>query len=353
MGKGGDKSSALGRSRGVKRENFHYSNSEEPHVIRRKQILEKHPEIETLYGYDIRPALIAPLIIGSQIALSYYTQLLSFPLAFLVCWLYGGAASHSLSLLTHELSHNLVLPTPKMNELFGILCNVGMGFPSSTMFKRYHMEHHQFQGDHDRDVDLPTQWEGRFFTNTFLKCIWLLCQPLFYALRPGIVRPKSYRPIDIFNVISIALSDMVVFHFFGWKAVAYLMGSTLLGMGFHPCAGHFIAEHYIFTEGQETYSYYGSLNLLCWNVGYHNEHHDFPRVPGFRLPMVTNMAPEFYSNLKTHKSWTMVLYNFLTDPSIGPYSRIIRVKTTPGLKKNLESSDRIDDEVYNGAKKGK
>ena len=92
----------------VKRETFHERDVEEPHVIRRRQILEKHPEIESLYGYDIRPALITPFIIVSQIALSYYTQFLPFPLAFLVCWLYGGAASHSLSLLTHEVSHNLV-----------------------------------------------------------------------------------------------------------------------------------------------------------------------------------------------------------------------------------------------------
>ncbi len=309
-----------------RRTTFYRSNEEEPHISRRKQILEKHPEIEKLFGNEPRVAPIVVLMVISQLTIAYFQSSWSWGVFFLVAYVYGGTIAHSLSLMTHEVSHNLVFEGNRANEIFGIFCNVGMGIPSSTMFKRYHMEHHLFQGDDDRDVDIPTYWEGNFFTNTALKLLWLLLQPLFYSLRPLIVRPKAPTTLDMINNISIVISDIIVFYFCGWRGVLYLVISTLLGMGIHPVAGHFVSEHYVFTEGYETYSYYGILNLVCWNVGYHNEHHDFPRVPGWRLPQVKAIAPEFYDNLPSYNSWVYVLFKYVTDPHIGPFNRVRRSK---------------------------
>lgn len=197
-------------------------------------------------------------------------------------------------------------------------------FFNKRMFQRYHLDHHQKQGSIKNDVDIPSYFEGRIFKTAFMKLLWLFFQPVFYVTRPLLVLPKPPGIYDIINWATVAIADYYIIQYFGAKVVCYFFFSAYFGSGLHPVAGHFIAEHYVFTEGQETYSYYGPLNMVTFNVGYHNEHHDFPRIPGSRLPQVRKIAPEFYDNLTHYDSWVKVLWNYVMDPSIGPYSRIIR-----------------------------
>ena len=75
---------------------------------------------------------------------------------------------------------------------------------------------------------------------------------------------------------------------------------------------------------QETYSYYGPLNFFALNVGYHNEHHDFPAIPWSNLPQVRAIAPEYYNTLHYHTSWFALWIQFLTDPKLSLYSRAER-----------------------------
>ena len=94
-----------------------------------------------------------------------------------------------------------------------------------------------------------------------------------------------------------------------------------MSLGIHPLSGHFISEHYLFKDGHHaTYSYYGPLNFILFNVGYHVEHHDFPYIPCTRIAKVRELAPEYY-DIPHHTSWLRVLWDFIFDPEMGPQSR--------------------------------
>lgn len=247
-----------------------------------------------------------------------------------MAYFFGSFLNHNLFLAIHELSHNLAFSNPIHNRWLGIFANLPIGVPMSITFQKYHLEHHRYQGVDGIDSDIPTLMETRLVTNVITKCLWVLLQLFFYAFRPLLINPKRPGKWEFMNfVIQIGL-DVYMIYFWGWKSFGYLILSTFVGGGMHPIAGHFISEHYVFNrkEGQETYSYYGPLNIMSWHVGYHNEHHDFPRIPGSRLHKLRKIAPEYYENLQSYKSWSQVIYSYIADKSMGPFSRMKRKLST-------------------------
>ncbi|KAK6633698.1 hypothetical protein RUM44_004305 [Polyplax serrata] len=310
----------------VTRTDFEWVYTEEPHASRRKEILAKYPQIKKLFGYDPKFKWVVLTMISIQVVLMHLMRDQSWPIILLTAYCLGGVINHSLMLAIHEISHNLAFghARPMANRIFGMFTNLVIGIPISVTFKIYHLEHHRYQGDEKLDTDIPTYLEAKLFCTTFGKFVWLFLQPLFYALRPVFVYPKSPTNLELINVAIQVVFDAFVYFYFGGRVLAYLIVGSLLAMGLHPVAGHFISEHYMFKKGYETYSYYGPLNWITFNVGYHNEHHDFPAVPGSRLPQVKKIAAEYYDNLPQHNSWTGVLYDFVMDPDIGPYARMKR-----------------------------
>jgi sphingolipid delta-4 desaturase len=267
-----------------------------------------------------------------------------------------------MTLAMHELSHNLGAGGVFANRLLAIFANLPMGIPAAASFKRYHMgertcfsnhhslfyysctlntvidpsssppsslvfitEHHKFQGEHVIDADIPTEIEGWFFNSTIRKVLWVFLQPLFYSLRPLAVNPKQPTKWEFINITCTVLFDLAILYIWGIRGLLYLVLGTLFGMGLHPVAGHFIAEHYVMNTGQETYSYYGPLNWLTFNVGYHNEHHDFANISGKHLPDVRKVASEYYDTMPHYHSWVKVIWDYIMDDDISPYSRIKRV----------------------------
>lgn len=264
------------------------------------------------------------LVVSIQLATATLLQEASYLRILAVAYFFGAFLNHNLFLAIHELSHNLAFSTPSYNRWLGIFANLPIGVPMSVTFQKYHLEHHRYQGVDGVDMDIPSKAEAFMVRNAFTKSIWVVFQLFFYALRPVFLKPKPPCLWEFINLtIQLALDASMVY-FFGWRSLGYLIASTFVGGGLHPMAGHFISEHYVFNPNQETYSYYGPLNLLTWHVGYHNEHHDFPRIPGTRLHKVKEIAPEYYEGLESYKSWTQVIYRYIMDPTVGPYSRMKR-----------------------------
>jgi len=210
------------------------------------------------------------------------------------------------------------------NRYFSYFANLPLVFAYAVSFKKYHMEHHQYQGVTGVDMDIPTPAEGRFFTTPLRKFFWVFFQVLFYAFRPILMNPYNPGKKELMNWIVCLSFDFALAYYCKPIAVVYLLLSMLLGLGPHPMAGHFIAEHYVFVEGYETYSYYGPLNFLGFWVGFHNEHHDFPRIPGSRLHKVREAAPEYYEALPQYTSWTKVIWDYVFKPQVSPFSRVKR-----------------------------
>jgi len=279
-----------------------------------------------------KTAIVVMFIFITQMTIAYYIRDSSFWIILPVAYIYGGTVNHTLQLAVHDLSHNLGFESIWLNRVFSIIANLSTGFPSACTFTRYHMDHHQFQGVHGIDTDVPTMWEVRMFTNALLKTLWIFLQPAFYGIRPLLVKPQAPNRWEIANEVVIITFDLLIAYYLGIRALAYLVIGTILGLGLHPCAGHFVAEHYEFTKGSETYSYYGICNYFNLNVGYHYEHHDFPKVPWSNLPRVREMAPEYYNNLPYYTSYIkQVFWRYITDDTVGPHSRIKR-KTTKALE---------------------
>eukprot|EP00932_Pfiesteria_piscicida_P020828 SRR837773.763.p1 GENE.SRR837773.763~~SRR837773.763.p1 ORF type:complete len:164 (-),score=49.52 SRR837773.763:183-674(-) len=156
----------------------------------------------------------------------------------------------------------------------------------------------------------------------------MFCQIFAYALRPCLTKPEMV-PFGGWLAanwaVQLAFDGAMVF-WLGPKVMLYFLLSTFFAGSIHPTAGHFLAEHYVVDGEAETYSYYGPLNRLTYNVGYHNEHHDFPNIAWSSLPRVRELAPEYYDSLPQCKSWPGIILQYIFDPRLSPYSRVKRSK---------------------------
>ena len=305
---------------------FRYSSEQEPHRGRTKAILKEHPDVRQLIGKNPYSIFIICGVLAVQFGTAYLLRSQPWWLALLIAYVVGAYLSHAQFVMIHDCAHNLLFKRRASNYAAAILANTMHTIPSAITFSRYHLRHHAFQGVYELDGDIPSRWEARMAGRTPIgKALWLLMLPVLETMRTA--RLREVKPINgwvVGNFAAVMGVNAAVLLLFGPISLLYLFAAAYFSVSLHPLGARWIQEHYLFAPPQETYSYYGPLNVIAFNVGYHNEHHDFPSVPWNRLRELKRSAPRWYSSLVAHSSWPKLLVRFLFDPQIRVFSRMVR-----------------------------
>jgi sphingolipid delta-4 desaturase len=308
----------------------------EPHATRGRQILLAHPELRALAGHHPASAVWTVALVLAQCGLALVVGNRSWIVWLPCAYVIGATIDHGLWALIHDSAHNLMFRSRTANRLIAIVANVPLVVPGAIPFCKYHLLHHRHMGDLELDAGVPGPTESRVIGRSGVaKAIWVAGT----ILVQGVIRPRRLtrvKLLDGWTVINIVSQIACMALMAGWAGAApfkYLITSTVFAIGLHPLGARWIQEHFALVPGQETYSYYGALNRVSFNVGYHNEHHDLVTIPWSRLPEIRRIAPEFYEGLHAYTSWTALLIQFVRDRDITLFNYIVRPpQADPGMK---------------------
>jgi sphingolipid delta-4 desaturase len=307
--------------------NYIHVTYPEPHAARGRQMLAAHPELRSLIGPDRSSVVWIVVLVAAQMALAVVVGDRPWYVWLACAYVVGATIDHALWALIHETAHNLTMRWRTGNRLAAIAANLPLVFPGAIAFCKYHLLHHRHMGDMDFDAGVAGPDESRVVGRSgVMKALWI--GGMFVV--QGVIRPHRMTKIRMLdgwtfiNFVVEIVAMIALVRLTGWGPFTYLLASSILAIGLHPLGARWVQEHFALAPDQETYSYYGPLNKVSFNVGYHNEHHDVVGIPWSRLPLVKKIAPEFYDGLLSYQSWSGLLVRFLRDRDITLFTYIIR-----------------------------
>lgn len=313
----------------------------DPHNQRRKDILEEHSqEVRALMGTHPMSFFWILGIVAAQFAIAYALRNYGWGVQLLFAFGIGAFFNHALYVFIHEAAHNLIFSKPLPNRIAALICDFPLLTPGSMAFRKYHLIHHTRFGQYEYDADICSVAEAKLVGNGAIrKTIWCFFLGISQGLRPArIQNPKLW---DVWQVINLAVQIAVIATIIttmGVMPLVYLMASSIFGLGLHPLGARWIAEHFLLKSDQETYSYYGPLNKVVFNVGYHVEHHDFMTIPWVNLPKLCLLAKPHYDSLISYPSYSAVMWEFITNTEHTLFARTLRLAKDPRTTEQLDAT---------------
>ncbi|MEM1274091.1 MAG: fatty acid desaturase [Pseudomonadota bacterium] len=229
---------------------------------------------------------------------------LGLPLWWALIWPQGVALAF-LFTAQHEATHRTPFARPWLNDAMGHAAGLVL-FQPFLWFRAFHMAHHKFTGDPDRDPELATPRP-----RTRAELAWTLLGIGYWTMKAQVLwRNASGRNVDTYvppgQRPRIAVEARLYLSIYAALALMVLtpgVGTVLLWTWLIPLATGFpvlrlylLAEHddcpnvpNMFENTRTTFTD-RLTRRLAWNMPYHAEHHAWPAVPFHRLPAFHDLA---------------------------------------------------------------
>lgn len=199
--------------------------------------------------------------------------------------------------LAHECTHQTPFRTPWINETAGTISSglIGMSF---TWFRYFHLAHHKFTNDPERDPELasgprPDDWRSLLiylsgwghWSGSLKQLLVLGFGSPAEDYLPARQIPRMRREARILltlytlGILSLLISPLMVWIWI----LPVVVGQPFLRL-------YLLAEHgrcppvADMLENSRTTFTNRLVRALAWNMPYHAEHHAYPNVPFHLLP---------------------------------------------------------------------
>lgn len=223
-------------------------------------------------GFIIALGIIVVWTLSLIFLLSINIQWLGLLWIITVLWqtfLYTG-----LFITAHDAMHGSVFPrNKKINDITGSIAVKLYALFSYKKLKKKHSEHHRFPGT-EQDPDFHDGYNRDIIS-------WY-----FHFIKGYVGWRQLAGMAVIFNIfqhlINVPVQNLIIF----WIMPSLLSTVQLFYFGTylpHREKGSAFADHHRARSNE--FPVFWSL-LTCYHFGYHHEHHLFPRVSWWRLPVL-------------------------------------------------------------------
>ncbi|GJQ20201.1 MAG: fatty acid desaturase [Bacteroidia bacterium] len=270
-------------------------------VVGRKDFpAEKKQAIRALHTLDKRWNWVLLLHYGIWILSAAGSIAFDNPVISILGYLAGGLSLSTLSVLSHESSHNLFTRNPKIDRWIGFLCGIPILF-SAMGYRIMHPIHHKYLRSSEDPDDIENTTKDPLLLRWVYVFVFFLSVYLYLvmvpanAVRKGTTRQKVEVIAEFLAMAGIVAMGWV-FLPSQWMIEGWLLPLIVAGQVANIRG---IAEHGMTTSGNEmtdtrTVATHPVLSFMMCNINYHIEHHLYPGVPWYNLPKVHKILQEEY-----------------------------------------------------------